>query len=109
MANGYSLKTGRIISGKDRVAQSILFCLRTPKESRLLFKEFGSDLYKLIDADERDLSAFALYCERALSQIKEFRLKKVRLIQRLNNGRVELEIEGEYLPDAELLRQRLVL
>lgn len=102
------LTTGKWIEGRAFLEQSIRLILRTPKASRLIKKEFGSSLFDLIDSGSRDLAAYTLAVSRALEGLQEFRLRKVSFAPS-EPGRIELEIEGDYLPASEIIRTRVRL
>ena len=48
--NGMNGETGAALSGEGHLVQSIRDILTTPKGSRVLRRDYGSDLYQFVDA-----------------------------------------------------------
>lgn len=101
--NGTHSHTGKHLSGIDHLRQSIGDILTTPLGSRVMRRDYGSRLYRLVDAPMNQSTLLQIYAAtaEALSTWEpRFRLTRVRAISAAP-GRVELELTGDYLPDGE--------
>lgn len=47
--NGVNNRTGKRLSGADHLRQSVSDILTTPVGSRVLVRDYGSDLFSLVD------------------------------------------------------------
>jgi uncharacterized protein len=63
--SGMDRRTGRVLTGKDHVRQSITDILTTPVGSRVCNRSYGSQLPDLIDAPMNDAGIQALYAATA--------------------------------------------
>ncbi len=94
---GTSRSTGRLIDDQVRLAQSIGDILSTPKGSRVMRRDYGSDLPDIIDQPmngETVVDLFAATAEAIDSWEPEFALRRVE-IAAASAGRVELRLTGE--------------
>jgi phage baseplate assembly protein W len=90
--------TGREIDGVDHLVQSIGRILTTPRGSRVMRREFGSDLFQLVDAPMNPANRVRLFAATATALMRwEPRLKLTRIaldIDTANPGLVVVSIEG---------------
>jgi len=89
--------TGTSLSGIDHLRQSILDILTTPVGSRVMHREYGSDLFDLIDApiNQRTLVDIYTATAKALQRWEpRFNLTRV-YVEKIALGRVHLRLEGE--------------
>lgn len=97
---GIDASTGRALGGIAHVRQSVRDILLTPVGSRVLLRDYGSRLLELVD---RPLSAGLLadiQAEAADALARwEPRLRLRRVAARAAGARVEIDLEGEYLPE----------
>ncbi len=94
---GTSRQTGRTIDGPSRLAQAIGDILSTPKGSRVMRRDYGSDLPLLIDApmnDETMVDVYAATAEAIDRWEPEFALRRVELLS-ASAGRMELRLTGD--------------
>ena len=54
--NGVNSRTGKRLSGSDHLRQSVSDILSTPLGSRVLVRDYGSDLFSLVDNPRDDLT-----------------------------------------------------
>ena len=64
---GVSRETGQPLDGWDHVRQSIAVILTTPIGSRVMRREFGSHLYKLIGRPMTKANILTVYAATALA------------------------------------------
>lgn len=100
MTSGMNFRTGRLISGKAFLMQSIELCLQTPKYTRLIEREFGSEIFYSVDRPMIETIDIFRATTEALLSLKEFRLVKTNA-QALEGGRLEVKVFGVYLPTGE--------
>ncbi|WP_045441329.1 GPW/gp25 family protein [Citrobacter sp. S-77] len=53
--NGVNCRTGKRLSGTAHLRQSVSDILNTPVGSRVLVRDYGSDLFELVDSPRDDL------------------------------------------------------
>ncbi|WP_372069778.1 GPW/gp25 family protein (plasmid) [Tistrella mobilis] len=104
---GMSRTHGRTLDGLDHVRQSIADILTTPKGSRVMLRDYGSDLPRLID---RPLGAtlvadVAAETAGALARWEpRIRVSRVRVTSAAPaDGHLELTLEAVYRPDGRPL------
>lgn len=95
---GMDANTGRMIDGVDHLRQSIDKCIRTPLQTRIGRRLFGSELFHLIDAPANSVTRLRLYAAVATVLMKyEPRLQLSRIglsIDPATPGSVVIEVEG---------------
>ena len=94
---GMDRTTGRRITGEDHLRQSITDILTTPIGSRVMRREYGSDLPALIDAPitpETVVDVFQAAAEAIGRWEPRFRLRRVQ-VAAAEAGRMTLVLEGE--------------
>lgn len=99
--------TGKAISGEESVVQSVNDILTTPKGSRVMLREYGSDLYKLVgsNADAQDIR---YEVADAIDKWEpRFVFKNVRLSQ--EKGVLSIVIIGVYKPRNKTIKIRVKL
>lgn len=110
---GMNALTGRTLSGLAHVHQSIATILTTPLGSRLMRREFGSDLPNGIDAPNQGITRTWLYAAMATALMRwEPRLQVTRLQWRHKDrvaGRQIVEIEGVTAETHDPITTRLSL
>ena len=77
--------------------------LTTPLGSRVRRREYGSDLFNLIDAPTNRETLIRIYAATAEALARwepRFRLESVRAVA-AEPGRVLLDLTGEYLPEGQ--------
>lgn len=111
---GSSRATGRPLGGLDHVRQSIRDILTTPKGSRVLVRNYGSDLPALIDRPLGAALAADVAAETADALARwepRIRIDRVRLVAAdAATGRLEIAIDAVYRPDGRpLVLEGLIL
>lgn len=94
---GMSQTTGTSLSGIDHLRQSIKDILTTPLGSRVMHRDYGSELFDLIDApiNQRTLVDIYTATAKALQRWEpRFNLTRV-YVEKIVLGRVHLRLEGE--------------
>lgn len=85
--------------------QSIRDILSTPIGSRVMRRDYGSKIYRLIDAPMNRSTLLAIYAATADAIHKwepRLRLSKMRIVSAAP-GAIELDLTGEYLPDGRVI------
>lgn len=98
---GMDCTTGKEIDGVRHLRQSIADILSTPRGTRVQRRDYGSDLPRLIDRPVNEALLVDIYAATAEALDRwepRLRLRRVR-IDGAAPGRVELTLEGRYLPD----------
>jgi phage baseplate assembly protein W len=100
---GMDAATGKALSGRDHLYQSVRDILTTPIGSRVQRREYGSSLYELLDRPmngQAIMEVFAAVAEALDKWEPRFKLTQVKVIAAAP-GRMELELTGEYRPDGK--------
>lgn len=102
---GIDANTGKELSGIDHLRQSVRDILTTPVGSRVLRREYGSQLFALIDAPMNRSTVMDLYAATADALARwepRFQLTKVQAAMP-SPGVVVLDLTGVYLPDGRVV------
>jgi phage baseplate assembly protein W len=94
---GLSRDTGRLVELDAHLAQSIADILTTPIGTRVIVREYGSDLPRLIDAPingETQVDLFVATAEALERWEPRYRLTRVE-IAAARAGHVDLRLTGE--------------
>ena len=103
---GMNARTGRPLSGNDHLRQSILNILTTPVGTRVLRREYGSELPELVDApvDAALVGRIRRATADALNRW-EPRIQVTRVyVTGAGNGFIEIVIEGRSLESGTQFR-----
>ena len=95
--NGMNAQTGKHLSGVEHLNQSIADILTTPLGSRVMRRDYGSIIPRLVDAPVNTATQLRLYAASAHAIAKwepKVTLKRVVLAQG-ETGAFELTIYGE--------------
>ncbi|MCD9124035.1 GPW/gp25 family protein [Cupriavidus sp. UGS-1] len=109
---GMNAITGRAVSGLAHLYQSIAKILTTPLGSRLARRNFGAELFELIDAPLNSVTIPRLYSAAATALMRwepRLRLTRVRLSLDDLSGAPVLDIEGYTTETGERVDTRVVL
>lgn len=101
--NGTDANTGKLLDGLAHLQQSIRDILTTPIGSRVMRRDYGSRLPRLVDAPMNRATLIDLYAataEALLTWEPRFSVQQVVAVSAAP-GRVELMVTGEYLPDGQ--------
>lgn len=110
---GMNATTGRTLSGLAHLMQSITTILTTSLGSRLMRREFGSDLPNRVDAPNNGTTRARLYAAIATALMRwEPRLRLLHLQwmnKDMTSGQQIIEIEGISTETGEPFTRRLSL
>lgn len=107
---GMNNSTGRALDGMDHLRQSVRDILTTPLNSRVMRRDYGSALPDLVDANLTGLTLAQLYAASADAlrrwepRLRVTRVEAVALPADLEQGRVEIILDAEYLPEGREIR-----
>lgn len=94
---GMNRNTGKAMSGLDHILQSVNDILTTPVGARLMRRDYGSDLPRLVDAPQNGDFRLRL-CAATAAAIarweKRIRLTRVQIVATAAEGRVSLLLTG---------------
>lgn len=96
---GMSRKNGKSLHGIEHLKQSIVDILSTPIGSRVMRREYGSDLFNLIDKPVNKSLFPQIYAAVADALDKwepRFKLEKIE-IYAITSGHITINLEGIYL------------
>lgn len=101
--NGIDRNTGKSVSGVDHLRQSIIDILTTPIGSRVMRRDYGSRLYRLVDAPSNQSTLIDIYAATADALIKwESRIDVQSVVaSSIQRGKIVLSLTGVYLPNGE--------
>ena len=100
---GMNKNTGLTLEGIAHLRQSIEDILTTPKGTRVMRRNYGSNLPRLVDAPLNRETLIDIYGETAQA-LEEWEPRlKIKRVQATNAGPgwVELSIEATYLPNGK--------
>jgi phage baseplate assembly protein W len=104
-SSGFGRDAGAALSGFDHVRQSIGVILTTPIGSRVMRRDFGSELFDLIDRPMTDQVILAIYAAAAMAIARwepRFAVLGCALTQASPTGTLSLELSGVYYPRGHL-------
>jgi phage baseplate assembly protein W len=102
VSTGLNAETGRTLSGWPHVVQSIRDILTTPVGSRVMRREYGSELPLLVDRPMTQKVVLAVYAATAIAIARwetRFELTGVELREAGPDGRLSVVIYGRYEGD----------
>ena len=100
---GMDKHTGQAISGLAHLKQSIEDILTTPKGSRVMRRDYGCDLFSLVDNPYSQVLVGDItmaVSEALLRWEPRFELQSVA-VNTIGEGKVSLDISGVYLVDGQ--------
>jgi uncharacterized protein len=103
--DGINALTGKRLGGVAHLRQSITDILRTPIGTRVMRRDYGSRLPRLIDAPINRQTIMDIIAESVTAIGRwepRFKVRKVEVIT-ADPGRIELDVTGEYLPDGKAI------
>jgi uncharacterized protein len=100
---GTNSQTGKPLSGFEHFKQSIQDILATRKGSRVMRRDYGSNLPELVDAPANPTTVAQVIYEGAIAlTLWEPRLALKRIVcESITAGKIVLGVEGTYLPDGQ--------
>lgn len=107
---GMDCNTGRALDGIDHLRQSVRDILTTPLGTRVMRRDYGSALPDLVDSNLTGLTLVQIYAATADAlrrwepRLRVTRVQAVALPAHLEQGRIEITLDAEYLPDGRVIR-----
>lgn len=104
---GTDAATGAPLEGVAHLRQSIRDILITPVGSRVMRRDYGSELPRLVDAPLNGRTLVRLYAAtaRALARWEpRIAVTRVQAEAVADTGRVTLTVEGRYRPDGRAVK-----
>ncbi|MFS4437850.1 GPW/gp25 family protein [Paracoccaceae bacterium GXU_MW_L88] len=96
----FDFTTGKKISGIEHLRKSITRILTTDTETRVMRRDFGADIFPLVDQNMDSVMLVKLY-SNTIDAIrkweKRFSVVRVQAVAKENG--VTLTVEGDYLPE----------
>lgn len=102
---GTSRRTGKRITGWEHVVQSISVIITTPIGTRVMRREFGSEVPLLIDRPMTPRVVLAVYAAAANALRRwepRFRLTRCEVVKAAVDGTLHLLMSGDYMPAGHL-------
>lgn len=102
---GFNREAGALLSGFDHVRQSIGVILTTPIGSRVMRREFGSELFDLIDRPMTDQVILAIYSAAVMAIARwepRYAVTGCQIIKADAGGVISLALAGIYYPRGHL-------
>lgn len=102
---GINRDNGKLLSGWDHVAQSILVIFTTRLNTRLMLLDFGSDITGLIDAPGNSQTFARFYSAMVEAIVKwepGFRVSSFAIVQATQDGAFTIQMSGIYYPRGHL-------
>lgn len=104
-STGFNRDAGSTLSGFTHVQQSIGVILTTPIGSRVMRREFGSELFDLIDRPMNDQVILAIYsaCVMAIARWEpRYAITDLKLTDADASGSLTIELYGSFMPRGHL-------
>jgi phage baseplate assembly protein W len=102
--SGMNRITGKALDGIEHLCQSIAYILTTPLASRVMRRDYGSQLPDLIDHPDNGATRVRFYSATAGALMKyerRLRLSRVRLYRGDRASQAVLDIEGIFVPPGQ--------
>lgn len=98
---GTHVATGKPVSGVEHLRQSVADILSTPIGSRVMRREYGSNIPALVDQPDNPATQVRVYAAAATALMRwepRLRLQKLRA-SRNRAGKLVLDVQGQYLDE----------
>lgn len=105
MALGLNRDTGEALDGLDHLRQSIRDILTTRKGTRVMRRDYGSDIPAIVDRpidDSIRVDIYVAIAEALLTWEPRLRLLGVDVLS-TSIGEIEISMTAEYLPDGKVI------
>lgn len=105
--NGMDRTTGKPVSGIEALRQRVENILRTPLESLALQRDYGSELFALVDAPltesvrMRIIAATVDALDEWEPELKTTRVSFMDDSEQVRDGHILIILEGYYMPTGE--------
>lgn len=104
-STGFNREAGVVLSGFQHVEQSIGVILTTPIGSRVMRRDFGSELFGLIDRPLTDQVILAIYAAVAMAVARwepRYAVIGCAITGAAADGTLSIELTGIYYPRGHL-------
>lgn len=107
--SGMNNKTGAALDGLAHVRQSIADILTTPIGSRVMRRDYGSDLFRLIDSPINEATLVRIYAATGDAirkwepRVSVEQINARALPDHAADGKLAIDLEVEYLPEGRTL------
>jgi len=104
MMTGTNRNNIKTLSGIAHLRQSIIDILTTPVGSRVMRREYGSRIFDLVDKPGNKtavIEVFSAVAEALERWEPRFRLSRVIDNGVTADGKINIDVQGEYLPDGK--------
>jgi uncharacterized protein len=98
---GFDRRSGLLLTDWAHVHQSLEVILTTPLGSRVMRRDFGSELPDLVDSKMTSRLVLAIYAAAAIAIRRwepRFRLSRASIVEATASGRLGLVLYGTYYP-----------
>jgi phage baseplate assembly protein W len=98
--SGTNANTGAVMGGIEHLWQSIGDLLTTPIGSRVILRDYGSEIFEQIDQPDNGATRVRIYNAAATALMrweKRVKVSRLSLVRGKQPGQVELTIDGDYL------------
>lgn len=102
---GFNRDAGSMLSGFEHVQQSIGVILSTPIGSRVMRREFGSELFDLVDRPMTEQVILAIYSAAVMAIARwepRYAVTGCNITGMTANGTMSIEFAGIYYPRGHL-------
>ncbi len=109
--NGMNATNGKALESSAHLRQSITDILSTPLGSRVMRRDYGSRLFRLIDRpvnSEWLVDCYAWVAEALDKWEPRFKLVRVQ-VESVEEGHPTLTLEGTYLPDGKPMKMEGII
>jgi len=103
---GMAKFNGRKISGFDHLMQSIIDILSTPVGSRVMRRDYGSDLFRLVDEPANPQTIISIYAAVADALNKwepRYQLQKIAIVESTTDGQIIFDLQGILLIEGKII------
>lgn len=101
--DGFDASNGKLLAGVAHLRQSIRDILTTPLGTRVMLRDYGSKLPRLVDAPINQSTIMEIYAATAEALAKwepRFQLTQAKIISAAP-GYVIMDLTGKYLPEGK--------
>lgn len=102
---GFNRENGALLDGFEDVKQSLAVIFSTPLRTRVMRRDFGCELFDLIDrplTDKVILAAYASVVYACSRWEPRFEVTQCHIENAGNDGVVTLSVNGNYYPEGHL-------
>lgn len=109
---GLDRRTGAVLTDIAHLRQSVTDILTTPIGSRVMRRDYGSQIPELVDQPMVETTLLRLYVAAAEALRRwepRFDIQEIEFASASSSGRAELRLTGEYRPRGHVEPERVVI